>query len=120
PGQSTSAPSEVIPGTSLLIIIPDTQAPTAPTNLAAVNILQASFLLTWTASTDNVAVTGYDVYKNRVLVNGTTITGTSYTVSGLATNTSYTITVKAKDATGNQTSSSPIVVTTLAANPALE
>ncbi len=120
PGQSTTAPSEIIPGSSLLVDLPDTQPPTAPTNLAAVNILQASFIITWSISTDNIGVTGYDVYRNGVKVNSTTITGYSYTVSGLSTNTSYTMTVKAKDAAGNQTESTPIIVTTLAANPSLE
>jgi len=120
PGQSTAAPSEVIPGSSLLVDIPDNQPPTAPGNLSAINILQASFIITWNASTDNTAVTGYDVYRNGAKVNGTTITGLSYTISGLTANTSYTITVKAKDAAGNQTESAGIVVTTLAANPALE
>jgi hypothetical protein len=120
PGQSILAPSEVIPGTNLLVTIPDTQAPTIPINLSAVNILQASFILKWAASSDNVGVTGYDVYKNGILLNGSAITGTSYTVSGLTTNTAYTMTVKAKDAAGNQSLSLPIIVTTLSLNPALE
>src|SRR6185436_13222731 len=45
PGQSTSAPSEVIPGTYLLTQPPDTQPPTAPTNLASSAITQISFTL---------------------------------------------------------------------------
>jgi len=120
PGQSTSAPGEVIPGSGLLTNLPDNTAPTAPTNLAAFNIIQSAFVLTWIASTDNVGVTGYDVYRNGIKNNSTTITGTSYSFSGLSTNTSYTITVKAKDAAGNQTESSPIIVTTLPTNPSLE
>ena len=120
PGQSTSAPSEVIPGSSLLVDLPDITAPTAPTNLAAYNIIQSAFVLTWTAATDNVGVVGYDVFRNGIKSNTTTITGNSYSFSGLTTNTSYSITVKAKDAAGNQTESSPIVVTTLPTNPTLE
>ena len=102
PGQSTSAPSEVIPGSALLTQMPDTQAPTPPTNLLSANILQTSFTLNWTASTDNVAVTGYDVYQDGLKINTANITGTSYNVSGLLPATLYTYYVIAKDAAGNQ------------------
>jgi len=101
PGQSTSAPSEVIPGTNLLTQLPDTQAPTAPVNLTSSNLTSNSFTLSWTASTDNVGVTGYDVYQDGVKINPSTITGTSYNVTGLTANTTYAYFVKAKDAAGN-------------------
>lgn len=60
PGQSTSTPSGVIPGTSLSVNnnITDTQAPSAPINLSAANITTTSFTLSWSPSTDNIAVTG--------------------------------------------------------------
>jgi chitodextrinase len=48
------------------VTTPDTQSPTAPTNLSASNLSQTSLTLTWTASTDNVGVTGYDVYQDNV------------------------------------------------------
>src|SRR4030095_11271569 len=51
PGQSTTAPSEVIPGSVLRTQLPDTQPPTAPTNLLSSAITQTSFTLSWTAST---------------------------------------------------------------------
>jgi len=115
PGQPTSAPSEVVPGTSLMTQLPDTQAPTSPTNLASSNITTSSFTLAWTASTDNVGVTGYDVYQNGVKINPSNITTTSYNVTGLNANTAYTYHVKAKDAAGNQSAnSSTLNVTTLA------
>ena len=60
--------------------------------------------LTWNASTDNVGVAGYKVYRNGVVV-GTTA-GTSYTVSGLACGTNYLFAVGAYDAAGNQATSS--------------
>jgi len=77
----------------------DNQAPTAPTNLIANNPTSSTVSLSWTASTDNVGVTGYDVYANNVLK--ATVTGTSTTVQGLASSTAYNFHVIAKDAAGN-------------------
>jgi PQQ-dependent dehydrogenase (s-GDH family) len=114
PGQPTSAPSEVIPGSQLLTQLPDTQSPTAPSNLVSSNITSNSFTLSWTASTDNVGVTGYDVYQNGIKINAANITGTSYNVTGLTANTTFAYYVKAKDAAGNQSAnSSTLNVTTL-------
>ncbi len=91
----------------------DTTAPTTPTTLAANGTTATSTNLTWTASTDNVGVTGYNVYNGTVLV--TTLTGTSGTVSGLTASTNYAFTIKAKDAAGNlSASSNSVSVTTLA------
>lgn len=93
---------------------PDTQPPAAPSNLAASNVAQTSLTLTWTASTDNVGVTGYDVYSGSSLLGN--VTGTSASVTGLTANTAYSFTVKAKDAAGNVSPSSNVVnVTTLVA-----
>lgn len=92
----------------------DTTAPTTPTSLAASGTTATSTNLSWTASSDNVAVTGYNVYNGTTLV--TTVTGTSYSVTGLTASTAYTFSVKAKDAAGNLSASSNVVaVTTLAA-----
>jgi len=114
PGQSASAPSEVIPGTYLSINnSTDTQPPTTPSNLAATNIVTTSFTFSWSASTDNVGVTGYDVYKNGVKMNSTTLIGTSYSVTGLSQNTTYSMTVVAKDAVGNQSTSIAMSVSTI-------
>jgi endonuclease I len=89
----------------------DTQTPTAPTSLASTTKTSTSITLSWSASTDNVAVTGYDVYANSVLK--TTVTGLTATITGLTASTSYSIYVKAKDAAGNASvSSSTIAVTT--------
>src|SRR5262249_46381804 len=60
----------------------DTQAPTAPSNLKVGTPAQTSLPLSWNASTDNVGVTGYDVYNGTAKV-GTT-QATSFTVSGLS------------------------------------
>jgi len=93
----------------------DTQAPTAPTSLASSSVTSSSVTLAWTASTDNVAVTGYNVYQNSILV-GTT-TSTTYAVTGLAASTAYTFYITAKDAAGNISSaSSSLAVTTSSAS----
>lgn len=77
----------------------DTQAPTVPTNLVANNPTSSTVALNWTASTDNVGVTGYDVYANGVLK--ATVATTSTTVQNLASSTTYNFYVVAKDAAGN-------------------
>ncbi|QMV42548.1 carbohydrate binding domain-containing protein [Cohnella cholangitidis] len=77
----------------------DTAAPTAPTNLQATAKTQTSVTLTWSASTDNVGVTGYEIYRNGVKVG--TSAATTYVNSGLTAGTAYTFTVKAYDAAGN-------------------
>ncbi|MDN4165850.1 zinc-dependent metalloprotease family protein [Cytophagales bacterium LB-30] len=90
----------------------DTQAPTTPTSLSASGTTQTTTNLSWTASTDNVGVTGYDVYRNGALLGSTT--STSYAVSGLTAATSYTFAVRAKDAAGNISTAASINVTTQA------
>jgi len=90
----------------------DTTAPTAPTSLSASGTTQTTTNLTWTASTDNVGVTGYDVYQGTTLK--ATVTTTSYAVTGLSASTAYAFTVRAKDAAGNiSTSSNTANITTL-------
>ncbi|WP_235922022.1 zinc-dependent metalloprotease [Flavobacterium phycosphaerae] len=93
----------------------DTTAPTAPTSLTASGTTQTTTNLSWTAATDNVAVTGYDVYQGATL-KGSTTTATTFAVTGLTASTAYTFTVKAKDAAGNiSVASNTANVTTLAA-----
>ena len=65
----------------------------------------------WDAATDNVAVTGYDIYQGATLVSSSR--DRLYTVSSLAPNTAYSFTVKARDAAGNvSTASTTLTVTT--------
>ncbi|WP_299364317.1 endonuclease [Winogradskyella sp.] len=80
----------------------DTEAPTDPTNLVASNPTANSIDLDWTASTDNVAVTSYDVYINSVFSFNTGNANTNTTASGLITDTLYCFTIKARDAAGNE------------------
>jgi hypothetical protein len=72
----------------------NTNPPTAPTNLAASQTTTSSTNLSWTASTDDEAVTGYYVYNGEEII--TAVSGTSYTVTGLNSNTAYTFTVQAQ------------------------
>lgn len=92
----------------------DTQAPTAPTSLASTSKTATSITLSWTASTDNVAVTGYEVYANSVLK--TTVSSTTTTITGLTASTAYSIYVKAKDAVGNTSASSNTISVTTNSN----
>ncbi|HET9143028.1 fibronectin type III domain-containing protein, partial [Actinophytocola sp.] len=85
----------------------DTTPPTAPGNARSTGTTQNSVSLAWDASTDNVGVTGYDVFNGSTLA--TSVTGTSATVSGLAADTEYTFTVQAKDAAGNASPASNAV-----------
>ncbi|MEU9310678.1 carbohydrate binding domain-containing protein [Streptomyces sp. NPDC048256] len=88
----------------------DTQAPTAPGGLTSTGKTSSSVSLSWNAATDNVGVTGYDVYSGSAKV--LTVSGTSATVSGLSASTGYTFTVKARDAAGNTSAASNSVSVT--------
>ena len=77
----------------------DAQAPTSPANLVSSAKTTTTISLSWTGSTDNTAVTGYNVYMDNVLK--TTVTGLTTTITGLTASTAYSFTVKAKDAAGN-------------------
>ena len=83
----------------------DTTAPTAPTFLFASSITQTGFNFSWTASSDNVAVTGYKIYKGGVLYS-TLGNVTSTTVTGQTAGSTNSWTVKAFDAAGNLSASS--------------
>lgn len=94
---------------------PDTQDPTTPTNLVASNPTASTVDLAWTASTDNTAVTNYDIYVDGAFYVTTSSNATTFTVTGLSSETTYTFTVLANDAAGNTSSlSASATETTLA------
>ncbi len=89
----------------------DTQAPTTPTNLSTSNVTATGLTLSWSASTDNVGVTGYEVYQGGAKIGETA--STTFNVTGLTASTTYSFTVRAKDAAGNlSAASNPAAVTT--------
>ncbi len=77
----------------------DTSPPTVPTGVNATAASPTQINLSWTASTDNIGVTGYKVYRNGVLAGSPA--GTGYSDTGLAASTAYSYTVAACDAAGN-------------------
>ena len=94
----------------------DTQAPSEPSGVSAEAQSSNSILITWNASTDNVAVTVYDIYRNGSLVSSPT--STEFTDTDLSESTLYSYTVKARDAAGNvSVGSEPASATTAAAPP---
>ncbi|MBQ0907962.1 endonuclease [Flavobacterium sp. F-328] len=94
----------------------DTQAPTAVTNLTVSTTTSNSITLTWSAATDNVAVTGYDVYMNGALK--TTTPNLTTTINGLTPSTSYAFYVITKDDAKNESVASANVNGSTTAVPA--
>lgn len=78
----------------------DTQPPTVPTGLQSTAVTATSAALKWTASTDNVGVSGYDVLRNGVVVASTE--SPVYNDTGLTASTTYQYAVRARDLAGNQ------------------
>ena len=86
--------------------LPDAEPPSAPSNLSTTAVSASQINVTWTASTDNVGVTGYRVERCQDVgcsnfVQVATPSGTSYDDTGLAASTSYSYRVRATDAAGN-------------------
>ena len=88
----------------------DTTSPTTPTGLAATGATSSSVNLSWNASTDNVGVTGYGVYRNGAAAGSTTNRTHSFT--GLSCATSYTLGVDAYDAAGNRSATATVTTST--------
>src|SRR5438105_12482138 len=96
---------------SVSITTADTTAPTTPTGLTGAAAGSTGVNLSWSASTDNVGVTGYIVRRNGVQV--ATPATTSYADTGLSVGT-YSYTVAARDAAGNISPDSTSVSITIA------
>lgn len=88
----------------------DTTPPTAPSNLTASAVTSSSVNLSWNASSDNVGVTAYNVYRNGSQV--ASVAGTSASITGLSGSTTYQFFVRARDAAGNLSANSNTVSVT--------
>ena len=86
---------------------PDTEDPTIPADLTAVNISENQINLTWSVSSDNVAVAGYNIYRNGVKVGD--VSANDYQNSNLMPETVYSYAVSAFDQAGNESEKSNIV-----------
>jgi mannan endo-1,4-beta-mannosidase len=112
---TTSREATIYSGT-----VGDGQAPTTPGTPTTSGVTSASVTLSWAGSTDNVAVTGYDIFRATGATGSTftsvgTATTTSFTNTGLAASTPYRYQVRARDAAGNLSAfSAPVTVTTSA------
>jgi len=113
-----------VPSTARIVhITPDTQAPTAPTNLKATAASATQINLSWAASTDNMAVSAYKVLRCQGagctnVSTIATVTGLTYQSTGLTASTTYRYRVRAQDAAGNLSLYTSFVsATTLAAAP---
>ena len=84
-----------------VVTLEDTEAPDAPTNVKASEITETSAKITWTASTDNIKVAGYNIYVDDVQVNRDLVTGTEYTLTDLKAGSTYKVVVEAVDTSNN-------------------
>jgi hypothetical protein len=86
---------------------PDTQPPSTPSNLTATAVSSSQINLTWTASTDNVGVVGYYLFRDGALIASPT--SPSYADRSLTANRNYVYSVASVDAAGNQSTPSASV-----------
>jgi chitodextrinase len=94
----------------------DTTSPSVPSNLQSSNVTSNSVRISWSASTDDTGVAGYDVFRDGTKAGTTTIP--SYVDSGLAASTTYRYTVVAFDGSNNWSlQSQQLSVTTTSSNP---
>jgi chitodextrinase len=91
----------------------DPVAPSAPTNVTSNNVTTTQFTVSWSAATDNVAVTSYNIYRNGAYLATVSGAVTTYTLKNLSPVTAYNVVVRALDAERNGTDSAPITVTTV-------
>lgn len=110
---NTSATTSPVSATTLTV--PDTTPPSVPTGLTATAASSSQINLSWTASTDNVRVDGYYVYRNGGVTPIATTSATAYADTGLTASTTYGYVVAAFDPSGNvSATTSPASATTLA------
>jgi serine/threonine protein kinase len=95
----------------------DTTRPSAPTGLILTATSVTTVTFAWSAATDNLGVTGYEIFRDGVMLKIPPIVTTSFTDTGLAANTDYSYTVKALDAAGNVSPASAALAATTQEQP---
>lgn len=90
----------------------DTEAPSVPADVKASDVTKTGATVTWTASTDNEGVAGYNVYVNGTQVNDTLVATTEYVLTGLTEGTEYTVEVEAVDTNNNVSAKAAATFTT--------
>lgn len=90
----------------------DRKRPSRPSALTKTGATETTISLSWGASTDNVGVTGYRIFRNGTLAG--TVTGRTFVMTGLHCETTYIVTVSAMDAAGNQSLPAAIFARTAA------
>ena len=101
--------------TDMNTAVVDNTAPTAPSELSLTGQTQTSITISWTAATDNVGVTGYDLYRDLTPAGDTTATTATFT--GLNCGTGYQLGVDAYDAAENHSPKATLATTTAACDP---
>jgi fibronectin type 3 domain-containing protein len=86
--------------------VQDNTPPSAPTNLAASSATPGEIDLSWSASTDNIGVTSYGIYRNGAQVGTVSGDALTYQDTSVTAGTSYSYTVRAFDAAGNSSADS--------------
>jgi chitodextrinase len=104
-----SARAAIVAATSACV---DTQAPSAPANVAQTAITSSSITISWAPSTDNVGVVGYEVLSDGALAGSTG--STLFALTALRCGAMYTVGVRALDAAGHRSGAASILVTTVA------
>jgi chitodextrinase len=93
---------------SIEVLTPDTQLPVSPNSLTSTKTTSHRIELKWLASTDNVGVVGYNLYRNGQKINTSMITSLSFITDRPIGNNVYEFTVRAIDAAGNMSLASNI------------
>ena len=99
------------------LVIPDTEAPSGPAGLSANAAGATQVILGWQASTDNVGVTGYSIYRDSAILNTVTGSTLTYTDNTALPSTTYSYSVDAFDAAGNHSTPSSLTSVTTPAMP---
>ncbi len=99
---------EPVPGENLMFVY-DTIYPQAPSGLEAITTASNYIRVKWNPGSDNKELSGYNVYVNGYKNNTSLLTDTSYNISGLDADTTYSIVVTSVDAMGNESALSNII-----------